>query len=873
MKKFMFALLLLAGCTATLQDTSVTEPDDDARSRQTQGQESSLIPGSMIIEVTDELADQLAAGSLQTKSSSVNAAFEALDVMKIERVFPDAGEFEPRHRAAGLHRFFRVTYNPESVSATKAAVDFSGLDGVLSANPARRIRSEAYFNDPYASKQWALYNDGNVIGGRAEAGCDINVQPVWSAFTGGSSNVTVAVVDGGVQMDHPDLSAVMVPAGDSGSWSFVYDHEGATINPTDHGTHVAGAIGAVSNNGVGISGIAGGLDGKGGVRILSCAVFMKNPSNPDKEIWGDPAEAMVYAADHGALLANNSWGYVYDSEEEALNDGIYSDDKAAVDYFTRYAGCDKDGNQRADSPMKGGLVIFSAGNDGWKMGWPAAYEGVVAVAATNARFSGATYTNYGSWVDICAPGGQTSEGVPIISTVSGGVYGNMQGTSMAAPQVTGVAALIVSYFGGPGFTSDELREMLLEGASKTKVSQDLLIGPMVDAMGSFSYGDKEAPEPASNVSVRAQANSLVLSWKVTSDPPRDGKAEGYIAVAAKDASALAGLDPKNIPASVKQVTVEVGTRAVGDAISATLTDLEFNTQYAVAVIAYDNAGNYSALSTIQTASTAKNNPPVVKTDYKGDYRVKPFEKLAVEYTVSDPDGHDFTIEVAPGSEAMTYTVKKDVVSVVIAGNVAPHGKYTARIVATDQYGETTDYPIDYEILENHAPKVINGLANQIYTTTGKSESFDLTQLIQDEDGEPLSYSFSLTEPDVINLNASSDKLVLTTRNYGLTTATVTATDACKASCSFTFSVLIRDASRPVDLYPNPVVDKLNIRPGQDDQLEVTVTNKVGATVWSGTAAAGPFNSLSVDLSAQPGGVYYVHVKGASVDDNYTIAKK
>ena len=101
MKKFMFALLLLAGCTATLQDTSVTEPDDDARSRQTQGQESSLIPGSMIIEVTDELADQLAAGSLQTKSSSVNAAFEALDVVKIERVFPDAGEFEPRHRAAG----------------------------------------------------------------------------------------------------------------------------------------------------------------------------------------------------------------------------------------------------------------------------------------------------------------------------------------------------------------------------------------------------------------------------------------------------------------------------------------------------------------------------------------------------------------------------------------------------------------------------------------------------------------------------------------------------------------------------------------------------------------------------------------------------
>lgn len=872
----MFALLLLAGCTATLQDTSVTEPDTDARSRQVQGQESSLIPGSMIIEVTDELADQLATGALQTKSSSVNAAFEGLGVAKIERVFPDAGEWEPRHRAAGLHRFFRVTYNPEAAPATKAAVDFSALDGVLSASPARRIRSEAYFNDPQASKQWALYNNGTppILGGDAVAGCDINVQPVWSSFTGGSSNVIVAVVDGGVQMDHPDLAAVMVPAGENGSKSFVSGYEGYTIYPEDHGTHVAGAIGAISNNGVGISGIAGGLNGEGGVRVLSCGVFRKNPSDPDKEIWGDPAVAIVYAADNGAVVVNNSWGYIYDTEEEALADGIYSDDKAAVDYFIKYAGCDKEGNQRADSPMKGGVVIFSAGNDHWKIGWPAAYEPIVAVAATDACFAPASYSNYGNWVDICAPGGQTKAGAPILSTVTGSNYGYMQGTSMAAPQVTGVAALIVSYFGGPGFTNTDLKDRLLGGASKTKISQDLLVGPMVDTYGAFMYGDKEGPEPASNISVSTKANTLTLSWKVTVDPPYNGKAAGYIAVAALNAATLQGLNPKNIPASVKQATVEVGDRAVGDAISATLTDLDFDTQYAVAVFAYDQAGNYSALSAIQTVRTVKNNAPVVTTDYKGDFRVKPFAKLEVKYEVSDPDGHDFTVEVAPGSEALTYTVKDDgTVNIVIAGNVAPHGKYTARIVAKDQYGATNDYHIDYEILENHAPKVVGGMDNLIYNATGKAETFDLTKFIQDEDGEPLSYSFSMTEADVINLAASNDKMTLTTRGYGLTTATVTATDACNASCSFSFMVLIRDANRPVDLYPNPVVDKLNIRPGQDDQLEVTVTNKVGATVWSGTAAAGPFNSLSVDLSAQPGGVYYVHVKGASVDDNYTIAKK
>ena len=872
MKKIMFALLLLAGCTATLQDTSVTDPGTDARSRQAQGQESSLIPGSMVIEVTDELADQLASGAVQTKSSAVNSAFEAMGVVKVERIFPDAGEWEPRHRAAGLHRFFRVSYNPEAVPATKAAVDFSNLEGVLSASPARRIRPEAYFNDPYASKQWNLYNDGSHPGGMAEAGCDINVQPVWSTFTGGSSKVIVAVVDGGVQMDHPDLSAAMVPAGENGSWSFVDGHAGATISPTHHGTHVAGAIGAVSNNGVGISGIAGGLDGQGGVRLLSCAVFMTDPSDPEKDLWGDTAEAMVYAADHGAVVVNNSWGYVYDTEEDALNDNIGASDKAAVDYFIKYAGCDKEGNQRADSPMKGGLVIFSAGNSGWKMGWPAAYEPIVAVAATNARFSGASYTNYGSWVDICAPGGETQESTPIYSTVLNGSYGNMQGTSMAAPQVTGVAALIVSHFGGPGFTSADLKERLLGGASKTKVSRDLLIGPMVDALGSFTYAGKEAPESPSGITATVQANSLTLTWKVTPDPD-DVKAYGYIVVAAKDAAELEGLNPLSIPASVAQATVEVGKRSVGDNISATLTGLEFDTPYAVAAFAYDYAKHFSALSAIQTVRTAQNNPPVVKTDYKGDYRVKPFEKLAVEYAVSDPDGHSFTVEVAPGSEALSYTVKNGVVSVVIAGNVAPHGKYTARIVATDQYGAITDYPIDYEILENHAPKVVAGMDNLVFHTTGKSETYDLTKFIEDEDGEPLSYSFSMTEQDVVHLNASGKNMVLTTRGFGLTTVTVTATDACKASCSFTFMVLVRDASRPVDLYPNPVVDKLNIRPGEMNQLEVTVTNRVGATVWSGSAAAGPFSPLSVDLSAQPGGIYYVHVKGTDVDDNYTIAKK
>ena len=860
----MFALLLLAGCTSALQDNSIPEPAPEAVF--SQNQESSVIPGVVIVEVSEELASQLASGSLNTKSSALNSAFVGMGVTRVERVFPDAGEWEPRHRKAGLHRWFRVSYNSAAAPATKAALDFSALDGILSAEPERRIVSESYFNDPYASRQWALANDGSME--NSLAGCDINVEPVWANYTGGSSNVIVAVIDHGVQMDHPDLADIMVPASENGSKSFVYGYEGYTIYPGDHGTHCAGVIGAINNNGIGISGIAGGLDGKGGVRIMSCAIFMPT-SDPEVDLQGDAQNAMIWAADHGAVIASNSWGNMYDSEEDAKKGGPGAM-KAAIDYFVQYAGCDNDGNQLPDSPMKGGLVVFSAGNSSWSMGWPSAYEPVVAVAATTAQFTPAYYTNFGDWVDICAPGGDAKEGRKIFSTIAGSDYGYMQGTSMACPHVSGVAALIVSHFGGPGFTCDDLKERLLGGASTAKVKDFYnIIGPMVDALGSFAYGGKDAPEPASNISVSAQANTLTLTWKVTPDPD-DKVAYGYLVVAAKDAATLEGLNPLNIPDSVKQLSVEVGTRSVGDDISVTLTELEFETSYSVAVFAYDSSDHYSKLSEIKTVSTGKNNPPIISTEYAGDYVVKPFEKLSVEYEVSDPDGHNFSLSVSSGSDAFTYNVKKGTVSVVIAGNAAPHGQYTAHIVATDQYGAVTDYPIAYEILENHAPRVIATIPNQLFDTIGKSLTFDLSQYIQDEDGEQLSYSFSMSEPDVVHLNATADKLVLTTRGFGATTATVTATDACKATCSFSFQVVIRDASRPYDLYPNPIKDYLNIRSGEARTVDVTVSSKTGAVVYSATGTAmDPFTPLSVDMREQPGGVYYVKIG----DDRYSIVKQ
>ena len=401
------------------------------------------------------------------------------------------------------------------------------------------------------------------------------MEPVWATYTGGSPNVIVAILDDGVQLNHPDLVAVTIPGGPNGSRSFVNDLPGYDIYPDDHATHVAGAIAAVSNNGIGISGIAGGLDGKGGVRVLACPFMHKNPDDPSHTMPGNPYEAMVWAADHGAVICNNSWGRDYATEAEAMADNVGSMGPA-IDYFIQYAGCDMDGNQRADSPMKGGVVFFSAGNEGWRAAWPAAYEKVIAVGAVSARYTKAYYSNYGDWVDICAPGGDYKLDAEILSTVSDGGYAYMQGTSMACPQVTGVAALLVSHFGGPGFTNEKLKERLLGGADPNKISQNEKIGPMLDALGAFVYGGTEAPETAKIISSSVSTNNITLNWKVTSDPD-DGKCFGYLALATKDASDLSDLNPRNLPSSVRSVSVEVGALAVGETISATLKDLEFDT--------------------------------------------------------------------------------------------------------------------------------------------------------------------------------------------------------------------------------------------------------------------------------------------------------
>ena len=852
----IFSALYIASCSK-VEDSAISSQEENLNSDVTASEEdssSSIIPGEMIVEFSDEMTARIEA------SSDPCLLLGGMDIISVERLYEYSEEWEERHRAAGLHKWYRIKYNAAQ-SYTKASSDARDIDGVVYVEPVRRVKSTAIFNDPYLYKQWHYINDGTY----GKAGFDIDVEKVWKDYTCGTSDVIVSVVDGGIDLSHPDLSAATIAGGKNGSKNFVDDSYNIVAH--DHGTHVAGTIGAINNNGAGVCGIAGGSDGKGGVKLMSCQVFKTNSSTGKDVSASNFGDAMIWGADNGAVISQNSWGYVYDTKDEAAAGSVGSI-KTAIEYFIKYAGCDANGKQRSDSPMKGGVVIFAAGNDGWPDGWPAEYSAkqplCIAVGAFNSDGLKSDFSNYGDWVTICAPGEN------VLSTLPGSAYGSMNGTSMACPHVSGVAALVVSQCGGAGFTNENLREKLVEGAKYGKISGK--IGPMVSALGAVTYGGIEPPEAVQDYEAVTSANFIDFKFKVTSDPD-DKKAYAYVLAASKDKSLLTSFNPKNATQGVTTTEILVGDKKVNDEIEGSLEVGEFNTQYYVAVYARDLSANYSASSAVKSVVTKQNNPPLITTDYEGDFRVKAHLTLEVLYNVADPDGHSVKVSFTPGSDAATLEqIPSGEWRLKIVGKSAPAGTYTASIIATESYGLSTTREISYEVLENHAPVIIKQLDNMVFEDVASRKTINMDEYISDEDGEQVVFDVKMSAPGVVKLNQVDNVLNLTTLDYGTTKINITARDACGKSVTMPVGILVRDPKSDPDVYPNPVSDVLKVSDGTSKQISVSLFNSNGALLQTVQGEGSAFDPVTVDMSSYAPGRYNVKVTTSSKSYQQAVVK-
>ncbi len=807
------------------------------------------------------VASGIADGGLTTKSAEVNSAVAMTGVVSMERLFPYAGEYEERTHREGLDRWYIVVYDG-ATSETKAKANFAAIQGVEEVQGARKIKRTAYYNDTYYSYQWDMY-DGKT------PTYSINVEPVWRNYTTGSQNVIVGVVDGGIDLSHEDLADNCIAGGSNGSRNFI--NNSYNITAEEHGTHVAGTIAAVGNNGKGVAGVAGGnyATGSKGVRLMSCQIFDSGDGS------GDTERAIKWAADHGAVIVNNSWGYSFDANDDgyltgdeltnALNATIDRSDKAAVDYFIKYAGCDNSGNQLSSSPMKGGVVIFAAGNDGIANGAPANYEPVIAVGATTRNGTRASYSCYGDWVDICAPGGNAyyTTSTDIWSTVPNNKYDYMAGTSMACPHVTGVAALIVSHFGGQGFTADDLKERLLGGANPDVISTSSSrpIGPLVDAMGSFSYSSHSAPAAVEDFDLSSTGNVIDVSFAVTASD--DGAAAySYIVAVSKDESLLQSYDPSASSVSgITAVTVLTDGKSAGDTLSVRVRNLDFSTSYYVAVIGSTWAKAYSGMSPVKSVSTKENGAPVVTPVETPPYTIKAAEVRPLAFQISDPEDHSVTVSVDGGSSAATYEYSGSTLTITLRGRRASEGTYTATITATDSYGAQTAYSFGYTILPNHPPVVSAPFEDVLTYSRNDKIELDMTAHFYDEDEEQLSYHTSNFSASASGCGISfdGDKMIMSVSNYGLYTMDVVAADGAGKECSTPLRVLVKNPSNPVEAYPNPVVDKLTIRTEGKAETNIRIVSSSGNVLYDETGEISGFEPVSFDMSSCAPGIYSVTV--------------
>lgn len=512
----------------------------------------------------------------------------------------------------------RIIDLPPQASETAVLAKLAHHPQLKFAELDRRVNLTLVPNDPYNGSEWHVPK--------------VRASDAWNTTMG--SGVTIAILDSGVLASHPDLATNLVPG-----WNF-YDNNSNTADVYGHGTKVAGAAAAATNNGTGVAGVAGAAKIMP-IRVTDTAGY---------GYYSSISQGITYAADHGARVANASFAGLYSS----------SSVQSAAQYMK----------------SKGGLVIVSAGNSGTDDGSPAVTS-MIPVSATDSNDAKASWSSFGSYVAVAAPG------AGIWTTSADGSYASVSGTSFSSPITAGVVALMMAT--KPTLSASQVESLLYSTAVDLGTTgRDTYYG----------YG-------------RIDAAAAVAA--ATATVAADTQAPAVAIAAPLGGSSVSGLTGVDVSATDNVGVTRVELRVNGSTIATdTTSPYQFswdttklaNGTASVVAYAFDAAGNSKASTSVSvnvsnatiSPVVADTTPPVVtiKNPINGS---KVSGNVSISATASDNSG-------ATGIQQSLYingTLKASATGGSISYNwntrKIASGSYTIMAVATDAAGNKTSQSV------------------------------------------------------------------------------------------------------------------------------------------------------------------------------------
>ncbi len=480
-----------------------------------------------------------------TGIATIDSLNQLYHASRVKRLFPFFKHRGTAERPVTLDQWLRLRFSQEQ-DIPKLINDYKQLPVVLYAEPSVIVELDRTPNDPSVSSQWHIEQSNDH---------DVDAYAAWDIDTG-DSNIIVAVMDTGVRYFHKDLGGANASYnnpensrgnmwinwaeknGSSGidddnngkiddwiGWDFVTgnpnyydvgdDYDIEDNDPRDHnghGTHCAGNVAALNNNNLGVCSVSGGWGEDGnqrgnGVQIMALRIgwtdlflglFVTGYVNMDFA-----ANAFIYAADNGAKIASCSWG---SSQTQSLED--------AVNYFLYNTTSNLGPSNRVR------LIFKAAGNDDVdQTDYLTGRNDVIAVAATDENDEKASFSNYGAWVDISAPGNNIYSTYHDYNDPQNDYYHSESGTSMATPIAASVAALIWSH--NPNLNAPQVEQMLFDSADDIDALNPSYVGKLgagrVNAATAAQLSDQSLPVTLTFFNAKLVQNGVQLLWQTASE--------------------------------------------------------------------------------------------------------------------------------------------------------------------------------------------------------------------------------------------------------------------------------------------------------------------------------------------------------------------